>query len=257
MTKIPYFPGCTLSTKAKNLDQQARKIAGSFGFDFVEVPDWVCCGAVYPNSIKNLMRFVGPYRILANSATIGKQVVTLCSACFNVLRRVNKLIQENQEVKQKLQVFTELDYNGEVEVLHYLEFLRDRVTYDRIKEKAKQQKKPKALKVAPYYGCLLLRPQEELQFDDSENPTFIANIINAVGDDAIQFPLCNECCGAHLSVYEQDSLRPARCIGEEARTFGAEVLVTSCPLCYYNVDKTQLIPVKYFTEYLASALGIK
>ncbi len=255
--QIPYFPGCTLSDKAKDLDIKGRAIAEALGYTLTDIPDWTCCGTVFPNSLKNVMKFAGPYRMLANTAAISDKLVTLCSACFNVMKRTNLVIRENPEIREKLKKFTDLDYNGEVEVMHYLTFLKDVVTYDKIKEVVKQNKK-ESRKVTPYYGCLLLRPHEELGLDDPENPTSIAEIINLVEDTVVEFPSQNECCGAYLTVYEkEEDLKPARNLCQEAKEYGAELMVTSCPLCYYNLDKTKDVPVLYFTDYLASALGIE
>ncbi len=256
MKKIAYFPGCTLSSKAKDLDQKARAVVECFGYQLIDIPDWTCCGAVFPNSLENVMKFVGPYTMLATTAQESDQLVTLCSACFNVMKRTNKVIRENPDIQEILKDFTELDYHGEVKVLHYIEFLRDEVTFEKIKQAVQKRDRTHEVDaVAPYYGCLLLRPHDELDFDDPENPSIIADLIEAVGGKVVKFPSQNECCGAYLTVHEnEDCLKPAKAINEEAKEHGATKIITSCPLCYYNLDKAGKLPTVYFTEYLAQAL---
>ena len=252
--KISYYPGCTLFEKAKVLDKKAKDIASLFGYELCEIPDWTCCGAVFPNSLRNIMKFIGPYRMLANTAVDSDKLLTLCSACYNVMKRSNKVIKENKDIRENLESFTGLKYNGEVKVIHYLEFLRDIVTYEKIKEKSQIQKKRK---VVPYYGCLILRPYEDLKLDDPDNPKLIGEIINTVGDELVDFPLQNECCGAYLTIsQDKDDSDISKNIINEAKVYGGEVIITTCPLCYYNLEKVKILKTVYFTEYLAAALGI-
>ncbi|MFC1485284.1 heterodisulfide reductase-related iron-sulfur binding cluster [bacterium] len=251
--KIPYFPGCTLFEKAKKFNQEAIDIASLFGYKLSEIPDWTCCGAVFPNSIKDIMKFAGPYRMLASAEKESDKLLTLCSACYNVMKRANKVIKENEDIREKLKLFTEVEYNGNVNVIHYLEFLKDIVTYEKIKEAVKTKNK---IKVSPYYGCLILRPYEELGLDDPENPKLISNIIELIGDELVKFPSQNECCGAYLSVTEDaKNIDLAKKICFEAREYGSDFLVTSCPLCSFALNKAEdNISIKYFTEYLAESL---
>jgi len=254
MLDIAYYPGCTLFEKAKELDRQAKNIANVFGYNLTEIPEWTCCGTVFPDTSKNISRLVGPYRMLANTASISDKLLTICSACFNVLKRTNKIVRENQEIREKLEGYTELTYNGDIEVIHYFEFLRDVVTYEKISEKIPVKRK---LKVSPYYGCLLLRPHDELMFDDPENPTFLRDIITALGDESVEIPSQNECCGAYLLLNRQkEDLNLAKKIGLESQDFGSEILVTSCPSCYYALGKSGEANAVYFTEYMSGALGL-
>lgn len=254
--EIAYYPGCTLFEKAKEFDKLGRDIASLFGYTLCDIPDWTCCGTVFPNTLSYAVKFASPYRTLAAAEAMGDKLLTLCSACYNVLKRSNKVIKENSDIKEKLKNYTEVEYKGTVEVIHYLEFLRDIVTFDKIKEKVKQNNNKN---VAPYYGCLLLRPHEELKFDDPENPQVLSDIINLVGDKASAFPSQNECCGAYTTIIDKDEkFEISKEIKHEAKNFGAEFLITSCPLCHFNLNKTEGgIRTVYFTEYLASVLGVK
>jgi heterodisulfide reductase subunit B len=152
----------------------------------------------------------------------------------------------------------ETPYAGETTVLHFLEVLRDRVGFDELKKKVVNPLTGK--KIGAYYGCLLLRPGKVMSFDNPENPTIIEDFIRAIGAEPVIYPYRNECCGGYISLKEKD-LSKSMCekITESASGFGAEMLITACPLCLYNLNKSTSgsLPVYYFTELLAEALGVK
>ena len=143
-------------------------------------------------------------------------------------------------------------------MLHFLEVLRDRVGFDNIKEKVVNPLTGK--KIGAYYGCLLLRPGKILEFDNPENPTIIEDFIKAIGATPVVYPYRNECCGGYISLKEKDmSKNMCERIMDSAEGMGAEMLITACPLCLYNLKKNgnDKLPVVYFTELLAEALGVK
>ena len=116
----------------------------------------------------------------------------------------------------------------------------------------------KGKKIGAYYGCLLLRPSGIMSFDNAENPTIIEDFIKAIGAEPVVYPYRNECCGGYISLKEKDMAK-SMCdkIAESAEGFGAEMRITACPLCMYNLNKSAKLPVYYFTELLAEALGVK
>ena len=121
-----YYPGCTLSTKAKALDQAARACAAKLGFPLVELPEWQCCGAVYPLAPDAIAERLGAARALISAREQGGVLVTLCSACHHVLKRVNDDLAQNEEIRNKVNAYLEVKepYHGETKVLHFLEVLR-------------------------------------------------------------------------------------------------------------------------------------
>ena len=149
-------------------------------------------------------------------------------------------------------------YTGETTVLHFLEVLRDRIGFDTLKEKVVNPLKGK--KIGAYYGCLLLRPGKLMEFDNPENPSIIEDFIRAIGAEPVIYPYRNECCGGYISLKEKDMAKNM-CdkIVDSAEGFGADMLITACPLCMYNLNKSAAgeLPVYYFTELLAEALGVK
>lgn len=252
-----YFPGCTLKNKAKDLDTYARKSAEALGFTLEELENWQCCGGVYPMAKDEIATKLSSVRALADAKAQGRDLVTLCSACHNVIKQVNNDMATDEDIALRANNYLKLDeeYRGETKVLHYLEVLRDVVGFDTIKEKVVNPLTGK--KIAPYYGCLLLRPKKVMQMDNPENPKIMEDFIRAIGAEPVIYPLRNECCGGYVRIEDKDtaSKRSAAVVGSAA-DFGAELMVTACPLCMYNL-KNETFPVKYFTELLAEALGVK
>ena len=258
--KFNYFPGCTLKTTGKQLDIYGRKAAEALGFSLAELPQWQCCGAVYPEAKDEIATRLSSVRALAGAAERGGELVALCSGCYHVLKRVNRDMQTDAELSGRVQNYLQLDvpYTGQTDVLHYLEVLRDRIGFA---ELAKKVKNPlTGRKIGAYYGCLLLRPSKELGFDDPENPTIMEDFLRAIGAEPVVFARRNECCGSYTSVNGSEyAQKQCDKIMENARAQGAQALITACPVCMYNLKKnaSDALPVFYFTELLAEALGVK
>ncbi len=258
--KYSYYPGCTLSTKAKALDAYARASALALGFELEEIEEWQCCGGVYPLGDDEIATKLSSVRALNAAKEKGQELITLCSACHHVIKRVNDDMRQVEEIRTKANNYLNLPkpYAGETNVLHFLEVLRDRVGFDEIKKKVKNPLTGK--KIGAYYGCLLLRPGKILQFDNPENPRILEDFIRAIGAEPAIYPYRNECCGGYISLKEKElSTRMCDAIMDSASGFGAQMLITACPLCLYNLNKSTAdkLPVYYFTELLAEALGVK
>ena len=257
--KICYYPGCTLKTKAKDLDRYARLSAKKLGIEMEEIENWQCCGAVYPTAKDEIATKLSAIRSLEYARNNGGKLLTLCSACHNVIKRVNYDMQTDENIRFKANNYMKLDkaYEGETEVLHYLEMLRDLVGFDNLKN---QVVNPINKKIGAYYGCILLRPSGVLAFDSPENPTIIEDFISAIGGTPIKYPMRNECCGAYVSLKDENlpKVRSQKIL-LSAKEKGAEMVITACPLCLYNLQKNgeDILPTVYFTELLAEALGVK
>ena len=258
--KFQYFPGCTLKTKGVRLDTCARKAALALGFTLEELPEWQCCGAVYPMARDEIATRLSSVRALTAAREVGEPLVTLCSACHHVIKRVNGDMKNDADIRAKVNNYLNLDepYAGEPEVLHYLEVLRDKIGWDAVKAAVK--KPLTGMKIGAYYGCLLLRPSREMCFDDPENPTILEDFIRAIGAEPVYYGLRNECCGGYTTIENrQYAQKQAQKIVDNAKTMGAECLITACPLCLYNLTQNTDggRPVRYFTELLAQALGVE
>ena len=165
-------------------------------------------------------------------------VTTACTTCYNVLKRTNLFIREHEEERERINTFIEAEYEGDVEVKDILHLLRDDIGFDAVREKV--QKPLKGLKVASYYGCMVLRPPDEVAYDDPDHPQSLDDLMAALGATPVDFPHKNECCGAYLAVKDAEVTREmVYTILKSAQAAGAEAMVTNCPLCQFNLDKQQ------------------
>lgn len=275
--KYLYYPGCTLIDKARNFDRCGRAAARALDVELAEMPNWTCCGTTFPLTNRKIVGLVAPVRILVNAKREGyDELLTLCSFCYNVLKRANFAVQNRVDERTRVNAYLEdefvraghdyEDYEGQVEVVHLLELLRDTVGFESVS--ARVTRSLAGLKVAPYYGCLLLRPQQELGLDDADEPTILEDLLGALECEVIDFPHRVECCGSYLGLSSPDiALQNSYEIVHTASRLGADVLAVVCPLCAYNLDLRQRemhqrfsgfreVPVMYFTELLALAFEV-
>lgn len=268
--KISYYPGCTLKSNAKNFEDSAIASLKEFGIEMEELPKWNCCGTVFSLASDDLMHHLASIRVLLRTREQGSNtLITLCSMCYHTLKLSNIRIKENPQELEKLNniMYKENStYDGKVVVHHLLSFLKEEVTFKKIQERITADLS--SLKVAPYYGCLLLRPKEISIDPRMEHPTIMSEFIKAVGAVPVEFPHQTECCGAYLTVDEKELVTErSHEILESARRAGADFIMTSCPLCQFNLDDRQKeikkkypefeeIPVLYFTQLLALAMRL-
>ncbi len=255
--KASYFPGCTLKNKAKDLDIYARKCAEVLGITLEEIENWQCCGGVFTTSKDEVATKLSSVRALKEAKAKNQPLITVCSACHNVIKQTNYAMGDTEFADKVNRYMGEEAYDGSTEVYHYLEMLRDLVGFDKIKEKVVNPLKGE--KIGAYYGCLLLRPNSVMKMDDPENPSIMEDFIRAIGAEPVMYSYRNECCGGYIAM-ESPALAKEKSnrVTDCARINGAEKIVTACPLCRYNLVKNgSPIPVVYFTELLAQALGVK
>ncbi len=253
-----YYPGCTLKTKAKDLDRYARASAEALGITLNELENWQCCGGAFTMARDEIATKLSSVRALEASRETG--LVTLCSACHNVIKQTNHAMANDEEFAMKVNNYMKLDtpYHGETKVIHYLEMLRDVVGFDKLAAAVKNPLKGK--KIAAYYGCLLLRPGKVLGMDNPENPQIIEDFIRAIGGTPVIYPYRNECCGGYMATEDKAlASKKSTLVMDSAAENGADMMITACPLCLYNLTKNAsgALPVYYFTELLAEALGVK
>lgn len=257
--ELRYFPGCTLRTKAKELDKAGRLAAEALGVTLTEPENWQCCGAVYPMAKDEIATRLSSVRALADAKEHGGMLVTACSACHHVIKRVNRDVQTDEVIRDRVNRYLGLEtpYEGETKVIHYLELLRDEIGFEEIRKKVVAPLTGQ--KIGAYYGCMLLRPSSEMGFDDPENPRIMEDFLRALGAEPVYYGMRNECCGGYTTVEGTGyAAKQAQKIADNARACGAEMLITACPLCMYNLKHNTdgKLPVVYFTQLLAQALGI-
>jgi heterodisulfide reductase subunit B len=264
--KVSYFPGCTLNTTGKGFDNAVRASAAEVGLELVELPEWNCCGATYPLIVDNMLELAAAAHILVAAADEGSTLTTACTTCYNVLRRTNRFIREHEEERDRINSFIEAEYDGSVRVMDIVHLLRDEVGFDTVE--ARVQKPLEGLRVASYYGCMVLRPPDEVAYDDPDHPQSLDDLMAALGATPVDFAHKNECCGAYLAVENRAVTREmVYTILRSAQVAGAEAVVTNCPLCQFNLDKQQAemrklhagyqpVPILYFSQLMGLALDL-
>jgi heterodisulfide reductase subunit B len=266
--KLSYYPGCTLKSHAKNFDDSTVGALACLEVEVKELDRWNCCGTVHGLASDDLIHRMAPITNLIRAKDEAADAfMTGCAMCYNTLKRANQHVREDAAALSVINDFLSLEtteYTGDVDVLHLLEVLRDRIGFEKL---ASQVKRPlKDLRVACYYGCLLVRPKE-VAIDDVENPKVMENLVEALGATPVSFALKTECCGAYHTVAKPEVIagRTDR-IMSSAHKNTADVVVVSCPLCAHNLDHRQKearqlnpdfhhVPVLYFTQLMAIALG--
>jgi len=261
MKKLAYFPGCAMKDQARAYEESTLRALASLGYEVAEIPRWNCCGTVYSLSQDDLMRHLGPVRNLIRVQGMGeKRVLTLCAMCYGTLKRSAGFVRGADRLA-RINAFMdeEEDFAGGIEVIHLLTLLRDEVGYDALA--AKVVRDLGGVAVAPYYGCMLLRPRE-IGVDDPDRPEVMERVLAALGAVPTPFPEKTECCGAYLTVGRADVVTGR--VGQilaSARRGGASLVVTTCPLCQFNLEERRppgapALPVLYLGQLLAWAMGI-
>jgi len=266
MKYYSYFPGCSSEATASPLGLSVLPVAKELDMDLAELEDWNCCGSTPFGSVDKLAAACMAARNLALAEKTGLDLVTPCSNCFVVLHSANTQLKELPRLKEQVDkalAVAKLKYSGGVRVRHLAEVLYTDITPEGIG--AKVTKPLKGLKVAPYYGCQLVRPDG---FDDPESPHSLDELVASLGAEAVSWELKARCCGSSLVMSEPDvALELINKLLRNAQENGAQCLVTPCPLCHINLDvyqsqvnskfKTKYnLPVLFITQLIGVALGI-
>lgn len=260
---LGYYPGCTVrAQKDDGFERESMAILQSLGILAQELSEWECCGAIYPLTKDEYVPLLSSVRALQKTKEENREgLLTLCSACYHVLKRVNHRMKNDEEAKKRVENYLESEYDGSTKVYHLIEVIRDFVGFDQLKEKTVVPLTEE--KFACYYGCLFLRPKEEISLVDAENPQLMEGILEALGAKTIEFPYKLDCCGSyHAYQKEEISQSISQRIVLVAKEAGATQMVTACPLCKHNLENCQKnweekdkLPIHYITVPIVQALG--
>lgn len=263
--EIGFYPGCSLKGTSSEYAQSTLAIAKAFDINLVEIEDWNCCGATAAHNINHELATALPARILALAEKQGlTEIVVPCAACYNRLSVAQHEINEKPELKERVSEITGMPIQGNVKILNVMQFVL-KYTADKIEEKVV---KPFEHKVVCYYGCLLVRPHEILQFDRLEDPQSMDNLMRKIGAESMDWGYKTECCGAGFSVSRTDIVaKLSGRIVKDASDRGAEAIIVACPMCQSNLDmrrphinsylQTQIdTPVLYITQAIGLAIGL-
>ncbi len=254
-----YYPGCTLHSTAKEYDVSTRLVCEEMGIVLRELEDWTCCGASSVHPTSHLLGIVLPARELQAAEQLGLPLAAACALCFSRLKHTAYELTD----KAKLGLVNELlgkEFHNATEVVHLLKVLYE------ARDAMLLRKPLKGLKVACYYGCLLVRPQDIVNFDDVEDPQIMDRLMEKLGAEGIEWDFKTACCGASLPLTRRDVvLKLSHRILSQARQLGADCVAVACPMCHSNLDAYQKemeakyqdkleLPVLYFTQLVGLAL---
>jgi heterodisulfide reductase subunit B len=269
--RYAYYPGCSLVSSAKEYNISTKAMCEALGIDVPDIEDWNCCGATAGHAINHNLSLALPARNLAlaeerNTDTI----IAPCSECFHNLATVNKELMENDRERRTVNTILAdagLEFTGTTKVKHILDVIVNDVGYDYLSEN--RVRDLSKLKVAPYYGCLVVRPPDVANFDRLENPQTMDNIARAVGAGVVEYSdYKTACCGGALILPKEDvALKLIKNILLGAKRAGANCIIVPCPMCHMNLDaKQQLVeetfgisidlPVLYFPQLVGLGLGL-
>ena len=247
--KYAYYPGCSAESTARDMKQSALAVVKALGIEFEEPKGWTCCGATAGHQTNRLLAASLPAANLTKVQDMKLDMIVNCAACYNRMKVANHEISAHPEIRQGVREALDRDYDGSVKVRHLVEVLLDDVGLPAIAKSLKRSLN--GLKVASYYGCLLVRPPGVVKFDDPENPKSLDRLVTAMGGQSLDWPCKVECCGGGLTLSRTDVV----------------VNLVSCPMCQTNLDlrqqdinkqagKNYQVPIIYITQLLGLCLGI-
>jgi heterodisulfide reductase subunit B2 len=261
MTTLTYYPGCSLKTSSKFYDASIKEVFAHYGIGLKELEDWSCCGASAAHTIDETLAYALVARNLSVAEKAGNHFFAPCSACYNRSKTTNDQMRQDPELREEInKVIAPLKCLGTVEVKNIIEVLLDHVGVEKIARGLVYDLS--GIKVVPYYGCVLTRMMRVKPFDDREDPTSMDTLLWASGMELVAWPFKMECCGASKTLTNKDmTFRHSSRIMDTARTLGADVIVTPCPLCQMNLDllpylgkESGNLPVLFLSEVFELAL---
>ncbi|HSF83096.1 MAG TPA: CoB--CoM heterodisulfide reductase iron-sulfur subunit B family protein [Anaerolineales bacterium] len=272
MTSYLFYPGCSMETSAKAYHESLQAINKTLGLDLIEIDDWNCCGATEYLGIS----LIPAYALISRNLALAKlqangsnTVVAPCSACYLNLAKADHYMQERPALGQKVNLALEaggLSYiPGSLEIRHLLDVIINDIGLDEIASKVVRPLK--GLRVAPYLGCMVPRPDYKKRWSDHEHPDELDRLLKALGGEVIDFPLKTHCCGGHMpQISPSTAFELIRRLLHGADQYKADMLVTVCPMCQMNLDAFQAetnrhfhtnykVPIVFFTQLMGLAFG--
>jgi heterodisulfide reductase subunit B len=272
MNKYLFYPGCSMDKTAKAYDMSMREILEPLGLEFEEIDDWNCCGATeYVSlSLTPAYSLIGRNLALASKQANGTStVVASCSACYLNLAKADHYMSERSSLGEKVNLALaagDLHYDpGTLTIRHLLDVIVYDVGLDVIKSKVTHPLK--GLRVAPYVGCMVPRPDYEKRWSDTEYPNELNRLLKVLGAEVIDFPLTTHCCGGHMTQISPNvAYELLSRLLHGAEQYEADMMVALCPMCQMNIDAYQAevnrhlhtsykMPIIFFTQLIGLALG--
>ncbi len=265
MSRLTYYPGCSLRHSAAEFGRSTKIVLDAFGVGFVEVPEWTCCGSSPAHMTDHLLAQALAARNLRQAATVGDEMFAPCPSCYQREKDAEVEIHSDPAFRAEVNELLDQPYEGAVRVMTLPEVLMEKVGEERIR--AAVTTDLGLLKVVPYYGCLLGRPYELIAECDDEQPMIMDRLLAAAGCDVKFWNYKTECCGASVGMPKREiHRRLSRKVLQQAVEAGADAVVVACPLCHQNLDLRQPqintafstdfhMPILYLTQVLGYAIG--
>ena len=274
MSKYIFYPGCSMESSARAYYDSLMEIAKPLGITLMEIDDWNCCGATEYIG----MNLIPAYSLIARNLALAVKmkngtdtVVAPCSACYLNLAKADYYMAERPALGEKVNEALDaggLHYDpGSLDIRHLLDVIINDIGLDKLKEKV--VKPLKGLRVAPYLGCMVPRPDYYHRWSDPEHPIELVEVLKAIGAEVIDFPLKTHCCGGHMTQIGPDTaFELIRRLVSSAAYFEADLMATLCPMCQMNIDAYQgemnrhfgtdyHMPVVFFTQLMGIAFGMR
>jgi len=264
--KYAYFPGCSADSTARDQYISTLAVARALGIELVEPAGWSCCGSTMAHQVNHDLSLALAAANLLKVKDSGLDMVVSCASCYSRMKIANHEISANAKIRETVSGALGKDYDGSVPVRHFMEIILEDIGTKTFREALSHSLQ--GLKVASYYGCLLVRPPEITGFDDPENPVYMDNLIKAMGGEDLDWPHKVECCGGSLTLTRSDLVvKLSESIIGMARDAGAECIAVACPMCQINLDMRQEdifkatgrrynMPVIYITQLMGLCLGL-
>jgi succinate dehydrogenase / fumarate reductase cytochrome b subunit len=267
--RYAYYPGCAAKGSTPELDVATKKVADILGIELVELQEAGCCGAKEIRAVNSRLDINLNARILGLAERQGLDILTVCNTCLLTLAQANNRLRRNPELLEETNVILSkigLQYRGGVKVKHLLWILIDAIGLDKLKETVVTPLR--GLRIAPFYGCHILRPKKDLGFEDPDQPNSLENVIRALSGDPIEYVGRTKCCGFYVLLLNEKLT--VSMIGrrlQEAKSVGADCMVTPCPLCHIALDMFQKeagellgmkldLPIFHLPQLIGLAMGL-
>jgi heterodisulfide reductase subunit B len=264
---VAYYPGCSGQGTSREYDKSTRAVCAALGLNLQDVSEWNCCGSTPAHAVDHTLSTALSARNIVQAKIGGAgRITTPCPSCLANLKTARRRLRHAPMLAAVREILdTDLPDNADTlpDTFSVLQLLTEDVGVEAI---GKRVKRPlSGLRIAPYYGCLMSRPPDIMQFDDPEHPTAMDKILETLGMEVIDFPLKTECCGAAMGIPRREvTARLSGRILETARNYGADAIAVACPLCHMNLDLRQPqaasalhttfdLPVLYFTQIMGLA----
>jgi len=264
--KYAYYPGCSAESTARDQYMSVNEVAKALGIELIELKGWTCCGSTPGHHTDKLLSIALPAANLLMAKKMELDMVVFCAACYNRMKVANHEIKKNPEIRKEIAATLGEDYDGSVKIHHFVEVLIKDIGIKKLQDACTHSLD--GLKVASYYGCLLVRPKDVTNFDDPENPILMDSLVTIMGGESVDWPHKVECCGGGFALTRTDIVvELSNSILSMAKTSGAQCVSVACPMCQINLDMRQSdiskaknkdyqMPVVYISQLVGLCLGI-